>query len=131
MHSYNLLWDIKKLPENTESLYIRFPDLQHTTTSLLLNQSVPVIEASRRKGHSRASITLDVYFHLLPSIQSAVEGLIDDLVMPVAVPINQEADKSVDYYYSRLQQKLSIQTITTAVSLVHIHILKKSPTGGC
>jgi len=59
-------------------------------TTPLLNQGVPVIEVSRRLGHSRASITLDVYGHLSPSMQSEVADLIDDLVTPVAVQIDQK-----------------------------------------
>jgi integrase len=56
----------------------------------LLNQGVPVIEVSRRLGHSRASITLDVYGHLIPGKQSEVAELIDGLVVPVAVQIDQK-----------------------------------------
>jgi integrase len=57
---------------------------------LLSNQGVPVIEVSRRFGHSRASITLDVYGHLIPRMQSEVAELIDELVMPVAIQIDQK-----------------------------------------
>ena len=63
--------------------------LRHTSASLLFNQGVPVIEVSRRLGHSRASITLDVYDHLIQGMQSEVAELIDELVMPVAVQIDQ------------------------------------------
>jgi integrase len=69
---------------------IHFHGLRHTCASLLLNQGVPVIEVSRRLGHSRASITLDVYGHLIPGMQSEVADLIDDLVTPVAVHIDQK-----------------------------------------
>ena len=64
--------------------------LRHTSASLLFNQGVPVIEVSRRLGHSRASITLDVYGHLIPGMQSEVADLIDDLVTPVAIQIDQK-----------------------------------------
>ena len=40
---------------------------------------------SRRLGHSRASITLDTYSHLLPEIQSEAAEIIDNLVMPVEI----------------------------------------------
>ena len=50
-------------------LLIRFHDLRHTAASLLLNQGIPVIAVSRRLGHAKASITLDVYGHLIPSMQ--------------------------------------------------------------
>ncbi|RPI31201.1 MAG: hypothetical protein EHM70_12065 [Chloroflexota bacterium] len=44
---------------------------------------LPVIAVSRRLGHARASITLDVYGHLIPSMQADVADQIDDLVTPV------------------------------------------------
>jgi integrase len=69
---------------------IHFHGLRHTCASLLLNLGVPVIEVSRRLGHSRASITLDVYGHLIPGMQSEVAELIDELVMPVAIQIGQK-----------------------------------------
>lgn len=41
-------------------------DLRHRRLSLWHNQGVPVKELSRRAGHSRASMTLDVYSHVMP-----------------------------------------------------------------
>jgi integrase len=89
IHQRNLLRDFKKLLQDAGLPSIRFHDLRHTAASLLLNQGIPVITVSRRLGHAKASITLDVYGHLIPSMQSKVAELIDDLVMPVAVQINQ------------------------------------------
>jgi integrase len=65
IHLRSLLRDFKKLLENIGLPIIHFHGLHHTCASLLLNQGVPVIEVSRRSGHSRASITLDVYGHLI------------------------------------------------------------------
>lgn len=90
IHLRSLLRDFKKLLENAGLPLIHFHSLRHTCASLLLNQGVPVIEVSRRLGHSRASITLDVYGHLIPGMQSEVADLIDELVMPVAIQINQK-----------------------------------------
>jgi integrase len=67
-----------------------FHGLSHTYASLSLNQGIPVIEVSRRLGHSRASITLDIYAHLIPVMQSEVAEVIDDLIMPIAVQIDQK-----------------------------------------
>jgi len=44
-----------------------------------------VIVVSRRLGHAKASITLDVYGHLIPSMQTEVAQKIDDLITPVAI----------------------------------------------
>ncbi len=59
---------------------IRFHDLRHTAASLMLNHGVPVLIASRRLGHSKASITMDVYGHLMPNKQEEAAELLDDLV---------------------------------------------------
>ena len=51
---------------------------------VIFNAGIPVIVVSRRLGHARASITLDVYGHLIPSMQSDATELVDQLVTPVA-----------------------------------------------
>jgi hypothetical protein len=40
-------------------------------------------------GQSRTYITLEVYAHLIPGMQSEVADLIDELAMPVAIQIDQ------------------------------------------
>jgi integrase len=47
-------------------------DLRHTSASLMLNNGVDIFVASKRLGHAKPSITLDVYGHLLPSVQNGV-----------------------------------------------------------
>lgn len=49
---------------------IRFHDLRHTAATLLLMQGVHVKVVSEMLGHSSVSLTLDVYSHVLPSMQS-------------------------------------------------------------
>jgi integrase len=44
---------------------ITFHGLRHTHITLLLKSGVPVHVVSARAGHSRPSITLDTYCHLL------------------------------------------------------------------
>ncbi len=88
----NLLRDFKKLLHNAGLLRIRFHDLQHTAASILLNQGIPVITVSRRLGYARASITLDIYGHLIPTMQNEVAELIDDLVMPMAVQLDKKVE---------------------------------------
>jgi integrase len=83
IHYRNLLRDFKALLKDAGLPPIRFHDLRHTAASLMLNAGIPAIVVSRRLGHARASITLDVYGHLIPSMQEEVADQIDDLVMPV------------------------------------------------
>lgn len=49
-----------------------------------------MIIVSRRLGHSKASITLDIYDHLIPSMQNEAAELIDELVIPVKVQLEQD-----------------------------------------
>ena len=55
----------------------RFHDLRHSHASQLLRQGVPVKVVSERLGHASASITLDVYSHVLPGMQQAAVEKID------------------------------------------------------
>jgi integrase len=64
---------------------IRFHDLRHTAASLMLNNGIPVIVVSRRLGHARPSITLDVYGHLIPSKQQEAVEKMDELLTPISV----------------------------------------------
>jgi integrase len=41
-------------------------DLRHRRISLWHGQGVPVKEAAERSGHSKASMTLDRYSHVMP-----------------------------------------------------------------
>jgi hypothetical protein len=64
---------------------IRFHDLRHTAASMLLNYGIPVLIVSKRLGHTKPSITLDVYGHLVPSRQEEAAQLMDELLTPIDV----------------------------------------------
>lgn len=83
IHPRNLLRDFKKLLQTAGLPEIRFHGLRHTAASLLLNNGIPPIIVSRRLGHARTSITLDVYGHLIPSMQVEAAEKIDELVTPI------------------------------------------------
>lgn len=76
----NLLKQFRKLLKDAGLPRIRFHDLRHTAASLMLNNGVDVLVASQRLGHAHPSITLDVYGHLMPSMQNEAAKLIDLLV---------------------------------------------------
>ena len=46
----------------------------------MLNNGVDIFVASKRLGHAKPSITLDVYGHLLSSEQNEVANKIEELV---------------------------------------------------
>lgn len=54
--------------EENKLPYIRLHDLRHTSATLLLAMGTDIETVKNRMGHSRASITLDVYGHALPSV---------------------------------------------------------------
>ncbi|KAA3648860.1 MAG: site-specific integrase [Chloroflexi bacterium] len=58
---------------------IRFHDLRHTAASLMLNNNIPLLVVSRRLGHSKPSVTLDVYGHLISNMQEDVADLMDKI----------------------------------------------------
>ncbi len=64
---------------------IRFHDLRHTAASLMLNHGIPVIVVSKILGHSKPSITMDIYGHLYNEMQDEAARLMDDLVTPLAL----------------------------------------------
>ena len=62
---------------------IRFHDLRHTAATLMLMNGIPIIVVSRRLGHSKPSVTLDIYSHYLPGMQKEAAILMDELVTPI------------------------------------------------
>jgi len=89
IHQHNLWRTFKILLKQAGLPAFRFHDLRHTSASLMLNYDIPVIIVSRRLGHARASITSDVYGHLLPNMQDEAAEMIDDLVTPTEVKFNE------------------------------------------
>lgn len=76
----NIRRAFRKLLEASGLPKIRFHDLRHTAASLMLNHGIPVLIVSKRLGHSKPSITIDVYGHLIPSQQEEAAQLMDDLM---------------------------------------------------
>lgn len=63
-----------RLPE------IRLHDLRHTGLSHLVGHGVDIVEVSKRAGHSKPSMTLDVYSHALPQNDRKASDLLETLV---------------------------------------------------
>jgi integrase len=57
---------------------VRFHDLRHSCISLLVSRGVPIKVVSEMAGHADVSITLSVYGHVLPDMQSTAADGIDD-----------------------------------------------------
>jgi integrase len=63
---------------------LRFHDIRHTCATLLLIEDVNAKIVSERLGHSRIEITLNVYSHVLPTLQERaaekLEGVMGRIV---------------------------------------------------
>ena len=58
----------------------RFHDLRHTAATLLLSQGVHPKIVQERLGHAQIAITLDIYSHVLPSMQKEAASKLDALL---------------------------------------------------
>ena len=96
----NLYREFKEFLAKANLPQIRFHDLRHTAATLLLNHGIAPIIVSRRLGHHKTSMTLDIYGHLITELQDEAADLIDELITPVEVQLHtvahdeQEAAKS-------------------------------------
>ena len=58
---------------------IRFHDLRHSAATILLTMGVHPKVVQELLGHSSIAITMNVYSHLLPSMQSEAMGIVNDV----------------------------------------------------
>ena len=59
---------------------IRLHDLRHTGATLLLGQNVDIETVSKRLGHAKPSVTLDIYGHALPENDKKASDLIGSML---------------------------------------------------
>lgn len=77
----NITRAFKKALERAEiRTSIRLYDLRHTTATLLLQAGVNPKVVSERLGHSTIVLTLDVYSHVLPSMQEAATEQLEEMI---------------------------------------------------
>lgn len=76
----DILAVLKSLLKKAELPDIRFHDLRHSVASLLFEENMHPKVVQEILGHSNISITLDVYSHMLPTMQSDAPGRLDDLL---------------------------------------------------
>jgi integrase len=76
--------NFKPLLKRAKLPAIRFHDLRHTSATLLLSAGVHPKVVQERLGHSQISVTLDIYSHVLPTMQIEAAGKLDRLLDPTA-----------------------------------------------
>jgi integrase len=77
--------EFKRLLQENGLPDIRFHDLRHTSLSLLLDMGTPVNTVQHRAGHSKASITTDIYGHVMAHSQDAAAENIEQIVKPLTI----------------------------------------------
>lgn len=74
-HNVERAW--RNILDNAEIPRRHFHALRHTHATQLLANHVPLIEVSRRLGHSKPSITLDLYGHAIPGYDKQIPGKVE------------------------------------------------------
>jgi integrase len=78
---------------------VRFHDLRHTFTSLMLLRGVSVKVVSEALGHASAAFTLDTYGHIIPGMDSDAMASLDEILPDGA--INTELTRTLSVMASR------------------------------
>lgn len=91
LHANNLLRrSFHPLSEKIRLPHLRFHDLRHSTATLLLLQNVHPKIVQEILGHSKISVTLDTYSHVLPTLQTSAIQQLSTLFSPlpesIAIP---------------------------------------------
>ncbi|PHE06012.1 hypothetical protein COF56_06355 [Bacillus wiedmannii] len=59
---------------------IRVHDLRHTHAAMLIKQNVNVKLISSRLGHASIKTTLDIYSHVLPSMDKSISDELEKII---------------------------------------------------
>ena len=94
MSQRNLYKKFKAVINQAGMRNIRFHDLRHTAASLMLNHGIPALIVAKRLGHSKVSVTLDTYGHLLPGMQQETADFIDDLITPIEIKLHTSSTRT-------------------------------------
>ena len=91
----NLLREYKKVLRKAGLPAIRFHDLRHTAASIMLKHGIPVLTVSRILGHSKPSVTLDIYAHMIPGMQDQAAKLMDEVLTPIPVSLSDREEETL------------------------------------
>lgn len=68
---------------------IRFHDLRHTYTSLLIAENKQPSYIQSQLGHSTINMTMDTYGHILPTVREQCVNALDSILKPVGTKLAQ------------------------------------------
>ena len=93
----NLTRDFLKVIRKTELPRIRFHDLRHTAASLMINRGIPVVVVSKLLGHSKPSVTLNIYAHCVSEYQYEAARVMEEIATPIAFELEEIPQDSENY----------------------------------
>jgi integrase len=73
---------------------IRFHDMRHTAASIMLARNLPVTEASAILGHSKTSVTTDIYGHVMPGYEDRAAAVMEEALE--SIPVELDSPSEVD-----------------------------------
>ena len=76
----NLSRDWRRVCRQKKLPLVKFHALRHTHASALIAAGVDILTVSRLLGHGKASVTLDVYGHMLPGTSAAAVKAIEGML---------------------------------------------------
>lgn len=76
----------KEICEKVGLPYIRVHDFRHSAISYLISENVPILEISRRMGHSSPAMTYGVYAHLYIDKDKKIADAIDKDLASLELP---------------------------------------------
>ena len=85
----NLTRDFLKVIRKTELPQIRFHDLRHTAASLMINRGIPIVVVSKMLGHSKPSVTLNIYAHCVSEYQYEAVRVMEEITTPIAFELEK------------------------------------------
>jgi len=77
--------DFKRVLELAGLPDIRFHDLRHTAATLMISNGIPVVVVSKILGHSKPSVTMNIYAHVSTEMQTEAAQLMENLVTPIPI----------------------------------------------
>jgi integrase len=76
--THDVLHVLKALLQKAGLPHIRFHDLRHSAATMLLEMKVHPKIVQEILGHSEISITMDIYSHVLPTMQEEAMNKVDE-----------------------------------------------------
>ncbi len=82
VHPHSISQAFERAARNAGLPVIRFHDLRHTHTTLLIKEGVPAKVVSERLGHATTAFTIETYQHVLPGMQADAAEQFGQLIDP-------------------------------------------------